>query len=92
MINWMTNFKTFEWILTRAAFALSAGCSSENRIETGTVSGIVTYNGDPLQIGSLLFVPVAGGPSAEANIGTDGSFEMARTTMTMVLCLANTKS
>ncbi len=54
----------------------ASGCSSENRIETATVSGTVTFNGDPLQIGSLLFVPVTGGPSAEANIGTDGSFEM----------------
>lgn len=64
------------WVLTSLLVASSAGCSSENRIETGTVSGVVTYNGDPLQIGSLLFVPVGGGPSAEANIGTDGSFEM----------------
>ena len=52
------------------------GCGSDNRLETATVSGKVTYNGDPLQIGSLLFVPVGGGPSAQANIESDGTYTM----------------
>jgi hypothetical protein len=65
------------WRIVASVFVVSSvGCSSENRVATGTVTGVVTYNGDPLQIGSLLFVPVGGGPTAEANIGTDGSFEM----------------
>lgn len=73
---WLTRrFAT--WRIVASVFVVSfVGCSSENRVATGTVTGIVTYNGDPLQIGSLLFVPVGGGPTAEANIGTDGSFEM----------------
>jgi hypothetical protein len=73
---WLTRrFAT--WQIVASVFVVSfVGCSSENRVATGTVTGVVTYNGDPLQIGSLLFVPVGGGPTAEANIGTDGSFEM----------------
>ena len=73
---WLTRrFAT--WQIVASVFIVSSvGCSSENRVATGTVTGVVTYNGDPLQIGSLLFVPVGGGPTAEANIGTDGSFEM----------------
>lgn len=76
MKNWFSDCFT-TWRTVAAVLVLvTAGCSSENRIATGTVSGVVTYNGDPLQIGSLLFVPVGGGPSAEGNIGADGSFEM----------------
>ncbi len=56
--------------------SLSVGCGSDNRLETATVSGKVSYNGDPLAIGSLLFVPVGGGPSAQANIEPDGSYSM----------------
>lgn len=52
------------------------GCGSDDRIETANVSGLVTYNGEPLRIGSLLFVPVAGGPTAEGNIDADGNFTM----------------
>jgi len=76
MMSWLSNRGVICGALAVFFVSAASGCSSENRIETATVSGIVTYNGDPLQIGSLLFVPVAGGPSAEANIGTDGSFEM----------------
>lgn len=75
-MSWLTNRKAICGALALVFVGGAIGCSSENRIETATVSGSVTYNGDPLQIGSLLFVPVGGGPSAEANIGTDGSFEM----------------
>lgn len=53
------------------------GCSSsENRVPTATVRGKVTYNGEPLQIGSLLFVPLGGGPSAEGNIDRNGNYRM----------------
>jgi hypothetical protein len=76
MKNWFSDRFTTWRIVASGLIVLSVGCNSENRVATGTVSGVVTYNGDPLQIGSLLFVPVGGGPSAEANIGTDGSFEM----------------
>lgn len=63
-------------VLACSVLCVSVGCSSENRLETGEVYGKVTYNGDPLQIGSLLFVPTGGGPTAEANIESDGTFTM----------------
>lgn len=60
-----------------SGLATVAGCGgSEDRLETAPVTGTVTYNGDTLKIGSLLFVPVGGGPTAEANIEADGTFEM----------------
>lgn len=53
------------------------GCGSgEDRRPVAKVHGKVTYNGKPLQIGSLLFVPKGGGPSAEANIDRDGNYWM----------------
>ncbi len=58
-------------------FVAAIGCGSgENRKETGTVSGTVMYNGEPLKIGSLLFIPVGGGPTAEANIDSNGKYWM----------------
>ena len=55
-----------------------AGCGQVDgdRAETANVHGKVTYNGEPLDMGSLLFVPVAGGTSAQGEIGSDGSYVM----------------
>lgn len=63
-------------VLGFALLLTAVGCGSDGQLETASVSGKVTYNGDPLQIGSLLFVPVGGGPSAQANIEPDGSYTM----------------
>ncbi len=40
------------------------------------VTGTVSYNGKPISIGSLVFVPVGGGPSAQGKVARDGSYEM----------------
>lgn len=53
-----------------------AGCGGDGRLPTATVRGKVTYNGEPLKIGSLLFVPVGGGPTAEANIDKNGNYSL----------------
>ena len=53
-----------------------AGCTPGDRAETARVHGKVTYNGKPLNMGSLLFVPVGGGTSAQGEIGSDGSYVM----------------
>lgn len=67
----------FNMTLLSLLLVLAAGgCGGDDRLETAPVTGTVTYNGDPLQIGSLLFVPVGGGPSAQANIEPDGSYTM----------------
>jgi len=68
--------RTFYLSMVITFSLIVSGCSSDNRTETARVSGMVTYNGEPLRIGSLLFVPVGGGPSAQGNIDADGSFTM----------------
>lgn len=53
--------------------ATLAGCSSKN--EGGAVKGSVTFDGQPLAAGRILFVAVdQSSPSAEAAV-TDGKFE-----------------
>ncbi len=54
---------------------MTTGCGgSGNRLPTAKASGVVLYDNAPLNGGSLLFVPVAGGPSAQAMINSDGTF------------------
>jgi hypothetical protein len=61
------------WLCAVCAVSLAAGgCSSDSG--KGTVSGIVTLDGQPLQSGLIRFVPIDGRtPTAEATI-TDGEF------------------
>lgn len=62
---------------------LAAGCGgSGDQLETAPVSGTVSYNGELLKIGSLLFVPEDGGPSAQGKIEEDGSYTMGTYTAT----------
>jgi hypothetical protein len=42
--------------LSASALAL-AGCGSDNGLNMGRVSGVVTYNGQPVELGEVLFVP-----------------------------------
>ncbi len=66
-----------EMITVLLSFLLltTAGCG-DNRPKRSIVTGTVSYNGKPLSIGSLVFVPVGGGPSAQGKISRDGSYEM----------------
>lgn len=64
-------------VMLMCSLVTLSGCgSSENRKPVAKVHGKVTYNGEPLKIGSLLFVPKGGGPSAEANIDRNGNYWM----------------
>jgi hypothetical protein len=56
------------------AFA-TVGCGGGNE---ATVEGIVTFDGQPLNRGTVSFIPEAGGAGAMATIAPDGTFE-ART-------------
>lgn len=49
------------------------GCGDSHPARS-PVSGTVTYNDEPLHIGSLVFVPVEGGPSAEGKIDEEGNY------------------
>jgi len=62
------------------AFAL-AGCAPGNGLTMGRVSGVVTYKGQPVELGEVLFVPDSekgnnGVPSMSA-LGKDGSYTMS---------------
>ena len=52
------------------------GCGNSGQLETAPVKGRVMYLGFPIHVGSLLFVPTAGGPSAQGMIDKDGNYVM----------------
>lgn len=69
------NFSTTNrlgWVVVLGLLMLVAGCSSK-----ASISGKVTYNGEPMPGGSITFMPVQGGGGGTAKIDPkDGSYEM----------------
>jgi len=68
------------WLCLAAACAI-AGCGPGNGLTMGRVSGVVTYNGEPVELGEVLFLPDSekgnsGVPSMGA-IGKDGRYVMS---------------
>jgi hypothetical protein len=68
------------WIGLAAAVAI-AGCGPGNGLTMGRVSGVVTYKGEPVELGEVLFVPDSekgnnGVPSMGA-IRKDGRYSMS---------------
>lgn len=57
-----------------ATCLVGCGGGDGNRQKTVPVTGSVTFSGQPVPYGSLLFVPVNPGPSAQANLKKDGTF------------------
>ena len=58
-----------------AVLCVLAGCgSSDGRSHTAPVKGKVTYKGEPLRTGSIVFVPDAGGKTAAADISAEGEY------------------
>ncbi|WP_425395293.1 hypothetical protein [Aeoliella sp.] len=81
-----------------ATLGLSVGCNESATIAPFT--GTVTYNGKPLEFGSVTFQPAAGGAIARAQIQPDGTFELTTDGRTgapigmnnvRVTCFANQK-
>jgi hypothetical protein len=68
------------WIVPAVACAL-AGCGPGNGLTMGRVSGIITYKGEPVEFGDVLFVPdeSAGnkGVPSMGKIGKDGRYTMS---------------
>ncbi len=71
------------WSMLTAAFGLGiflAGCGGvAGRPPLGRVSGKVTYNGQPVTTGSVIFTPSKsdnGGHIATGPIGSDGSYSL----------------
>ena len=44
------------WIMLATACAV-AGCGPGNGLTMGRVSGVITYKGEPVEFGDILFVP-----------------------------------
>jgi hypothetical protein len=55
---------------------LLLGCGGGPPRPVAPVSGKVTFNGEPLPTGTLIFMPQAGGPPATGAIGNDGSYKL----------------
>src|SRR5262249_23090473 len=68
--------------LAVSACALTlAGCGPGNGLTMGRVSGLVTYNGEPVEFGEVLFVPDSekgnSGVPSMGPIGKDGRYIMS---------------
>jgi hypothetical protein len=65
------------WITTLGLLLVAvAGCSPKLGLETAPVSGKVTYKGQPLPNGTVMFVP-GEGPAAYGEIGKDGAYRLS---------------
>src|SRR5438094_9539253 len=57
------------------------GCGADNGLTLGRVRGTVTYEGQPVTYGQVMFVPDdskgTNGPAAMSMINRDGSFDMS---------------
>jgi hypothetical protein len=70
-------FLAWQWFATllgTGIFVSAVGCNRGP--EMAAVTGKVTYNGQPLQFGSVTFQPTRGQP-ARGEIQSDGSFELS---------------
>src|SRR5262245_42547255 len=68
------------WMGVVAACAL-VGCGPDNGLTMGRVSGVVTYKGDPVEFGEVLFVPDSSkgnkGVVSMGSIQKDGRYTMS---------------
>ncbi len=62
-------------LLVLMVFTLLIGCGDSSP-PVYKVTGTVTFNDAPLPTGTVLFVPKAGGPTAQGEIGPDGKYTL----------------
>lgn len=64
-----------------AVALIPAGCGPDNGLTMGRVSGLVTYKGEPVEFGDLLFVPDSdkgnSGVPSMGRLGEDGRYTMS---------------
>ena len=69
------------WLGLIAAACAIAGCGPGNGLTMGRVSGLVTYNGQPVEFGEVLFLPDSekgnSGVPSMGQIGKDGTYTMS---------------
>jgi hypothetical protein len=58
-----------------SALSITAGC--ESGPETAEVAGVVTFNGQKVQEGTVTFYPVKGGRPATGTIQPNGTYELS---------------
>lgn len=65
-------------MLVLAALVATAGCGSASNLPLGTVKGKVLYQGQTLDHGRVVFIPMEGtpGPQGVGQIESDGSFRI----------------
>ena len=68
--------KVITWCLVVGAFSFCLGCGKDNPQGRCTVEGTVTLNGEPLEEGSILFIPTRQGPVMTGAVITEGEFEI----------------
>lgn len=69
--------KTAASLAAAALLLAAAGCGSETEeIATVPVEGEVTWQGQPLKEGTVIFVPDGGGPPAEGTIDSSGNYQL----------------
>ncbi|MCA9007422.1 MAG: hypothetical protein KDA70_19275 [Planctomycetaceae bacterium] len=69
-----SKIKLFSFLV--CVFLLTLTGCGDGHPPRSLVTGTVSYNGKPLNIGSLVFIPVGGGPPAQGKVARDGSYEM----------------
>jgi hypothetical protein len=76
----MRNGLGMAWSTLGLAAAL-AGCGPSNGLTMGRVSGVVTYKGEPVEFGEVLFLPDSekgnSGVPSMGSIGKDGRYTMS---------------
>ncbi|WP_437192228.1 carboxypeptidase-like regulatory domain-containing protein [Planctomicrobium sp. SH527] len=69
--------KQFLLALTICLVALPfSGCSKSSSKELGTLSGKVTYDGEPVSEGEVTFIPAGEGVSVQVKIKEDGTYNV----------------
>jgi hypothetical protein len=73
--------RRWRWLAPGLLAAGLVGCGPDHGLTLGRARGKVTYNGEPVHYGTVLFVPDAtkgtDGPSAMGIIREDGTYELS---------------
>jgi hypothetical protein len=65
------------WVALATTIVFVAGCGSSSELDMVPIRGEVTFNGQPLTVGSVIYMPVgATGRQATGKIQPDGSFQL----------------
>jgi hypothetical protein len=69
-LQWITLMVSLAWGLA------SVGGCSDNRPKTAPVRGKITYKGNPVRTGTIMFEPDQVGPAAVGDIQRDGAYTL----------------